>query len=136
MTETISLTRYLWAYGAALLVMGVLDAAWLGFVAKDFYAERMAAHQADSIRLVPALLFYVAYPAGLVALALAPLPESMALAVLRAALVGLVAYGVYDLTNLATLRDWSLRLTLVDLAWGTFASAVAGAAAYAVLRRG
>lgn len=136
MTTTISLTRYLWAYGAALVVMGLLDAAWLGFVAKSFYAEHMAAHQADSFKAVPALLFYVAYPAGLVALALAPLPESMAAAVLRAALVGLIAYGTYDMTNLATLRDWSTRLALVDLAWGTFASAVAGAAAYAVLQRG
>ncbi len=136
MTNTITLTRYLWAYGAALLVMGVLDGAWLGFIAKDFYAQHMAAHQADSFKAVPALLFYVCYPAGLVALALAPLPESMTLAILRAALVGLVSYGVYDLTNLATLRDWSTKLALVDLAWGTFASAVAGAAAYAVLRRG
>lgn len=135
MTNTLSLTRYLWAYGAALLVMGVLDGAWLGFIAKDFYAQRMAGHQADSVQLVPAMLFYFAYPAGLVALALAPLPESMALAVLRAALVGLVAYGVYDLTNLATLRDWSTKLALVDMAWGTFASAIAGAAAYAVLTR-
>lgn len=130
------MTRYLWAYGAALLVMGALDAAWLGFVAKGFYAQHMAAHQADSFRVVPALLFYLAYPAGLVALALAPLPESMAGGVLRAALVGLIAYGVYDMTNLATLRDWSTKLALVDLAWGTFASAVAGAAAYAVLKRG
>ena len=136
MSSTLPLTRCLWAYGAALLMMGALDGAWLGFVARDFYAQRMAGHQAESVKLLPALLFYLAYPAGLVTLALMPLPESMMAAVLRSALLGLIAYGVYDMTNLATLRDWSVRLALVDLAWGTCASAAAGAAAYWVLRRG
>ncbi|MEO5732530.1 MAG: DUF2177 family protein [Rubrivivax sp.] len=136
MNETVTLTRYAMAYGAALLVMGVLDALWLGWVAKDFYAQHMAGHRAESVQLLPAALFYFGYPVGLVFLALYPLPESMAGAVLRAAVVGLTAYGVYDLTNLATLRDWSARMAAVDAVWGGCASAVAGAAAYWVLRRG
>ena len=55
-------------------------------------------------------------------------------AVLRAALIGLLVYGTYDLTNMATLRHWSLRLALVDIAWGTLVSAAAGAAAFAATR--
>lgn len=122
-------------YLAALLVMGLLDALWLGLLARDFYRQEMGAQMVEQIRWVPALLFYVAYPAALVALALFPAGQPFGQQVLRAALVGLVAYGVYDLTNLATLRHWPLRLALVDMAWGTFASTLAGAAAAWVAQR-
>lgn len=122
-------------YLAALLVMGLLDALWLGLLARDFYRQEMGAQMAEQIRWVPALLFYVAYPAALVALALFPAGQPFGQQVLRAALVGLVAYGVYDLTNLATLRHWPVRLALVDMAWGTFASTLAGAAAAWVAQR-
>ncbi len=122
-------------YLAALLVMGLLDALWLGLLARDFYRQEMGAQMVEQIRWVPALLFYVAYPAALVALALFPAGQPFGQQVLRAALVGLVAYGVYDLTNLATLRHWPLRLALVDMAWGTFASTLTGAAAAWVAQR-
>ena len=116
-------------YLAALIVMGVLDALWLGLIAKDFYREQIGAQMAEQIRWAPALVFYFAYPAALVALALYPSGQTFGMQVARAALVGLVAYGVYDLTNAATLRQWPLKLALADTAWGTFASTLAGAAA-------
>ena len=122
-------------YGAALLVMGVLDAVWLGFIARDLYRRELGDLMAANVRVVPAALFYLGYPAGLVALALQPLPESMSMAAWRSALLGLVAYGTYDLTNMATLRQWSLTLTLADIAWGAFASALAGTAAFAAMQR-
>ena len=122
-------------YGAALLVMGVLDALWLGFIARDLYRRELGELMAANVRVVPAALFYLAYPAGLVALALQPQPESMSMAAWRSALVGLVAYGTYDLTNMATLRQWSVTLTLADIAWGAFASALAGTAAFAAMQR-
>ena len=110
--------------------MGVLDALWLGVVASGFYAEQMGALMTDSIRPVPALLFYLLYPLAIVGLALSPVPATRQVAVLRSAALGLTAYGVYDLSNLATLRGWSVPLTLVDMAWGTLATGVAGALAY------
>lgn len=116
-------------YLAALLVMGVLDALWLGVLAKDFYRQEIGEQMVEQIRWVPAALFYFAYPAALVALALFPSGQPMGQQIARAALVGLVAYGVYDLTNLSTLRHWPVKLALVDTAWGTFASTLAGAAA-------
>lgn len=122
-------------YLAALLVMGVLDALWLGVLARDFYREQMGGQMAEQIRWVPAALFYFAYPAALVALALYPSGQPPGQQIARAALVGLVAYGVYDLTNAATLRQWPLKLALVDTAWGTFASTLAGAAAAWVSQR-
>lgn len=118
------------AYAVALVVMGLLDALWLGAVARGFYAEQMGALMTDSIRTVPALLFYLLYPLAIVGLALTPVPATRHLAALRSAALGLTAYGVYDLSNLATLRGWSVPLTLVDMAWGTVATGVAGALAY------
>ncbi|NRT55843.1 DUF2177 family protein [Sphaerotilus uruguayifluvii] len=125
---------WLKGWGAALLAVGLLDALWLGWIARGFYVREMGDLMAAQVRTLPALLFYVGYPAGVAALVLWPRPEALPEAVLRAALVGLLVYGTYDLTNMATLRHWSLRLALVDVAWGTLVSAAAGAAAHLATR--
>jgi uncharacterized membrane protein len=122
-------------YGAALLVMGLLDGLWLGLVATDFYRRELGDLMRADPRWLPAALFYLGYPAALVTLALQPLPARAAAALGRCALVGLLAYATYDLTNMATLRHWSLQLALVDVAWGSFATAAAGMAAWAAMRR-
>ena len=121
------------AYGVARVAMALLDGVGLGWLARDFYKGELGALMAETVRWGPAALFYLLYPLGLVFLALQPQPSSWFEAVLRCAVVGLVAYGTYDLSNLATLRGWSLRLCVVDIAWGTVASAVAGAVAYWVV---
>ncbi|RZI93617.1 MAG: DUF2177 family protein [Rubrivivax sp.] len=126
---------FLKPYFAALLVMGVLDALWLGWLAKDFYRQEIGPQMVDPIRWAPALIFYFAFPAALVILAVFPAGQPLGMQIARAALVGLVAYGVYDLTNLATLRHWPLKLALVDTAWGTLASTAAGTAAAWVAQR-
>lgn len=118
------------ACGIALLAMALLDRLWLGWLARDFYKREMGDLMAESIRIAPAVLFYLLYPLGLVYLALQPPPVVASEAFLRCAAVGLVAYGAYDLTNLAIVRGWSLRLCLVDMAWGTAASALAGTVAW------
>jgi uncharacterized membrane protein len=129
------MSAWWFGYGAALVVIGVLDGVWLGLVARDFYRQEMGELMAPTVRALPAAVFYLAYPAGLVSLALQPLPPSASGALWRAALVGAVAYGTYDLTNLAVLRNASVKLALVDLAWGTLISAVAGTAAYFAMQR-
>jgi uncharacterized membrane protein len=123
---------WLFAYLAALVVVGALDALWLGVIARDLYRTELAAVMVEPIRKLPAALFYFGYPIGVLALALHPLPPTWTTAVARAALVGFVAYATYDLTNLATLKAWSWKLAAIDIAWGTVLSAAAGAAAYAV----
>ena len=105
---------WLKAWGAALLAVGVLDALWLGWLARGFYVRELGDLMTPQVRALPALLFYLGYPAGLVTLLLWPRPDAMGEAVLRAALIGLLVYGTYDLTNMATLRHWSLRLALVE----------------------
>lgn len=127
--------RFLKPYFVALLVMGVLDALWLGVLARDFYRQAMGPLMAEQVRWLPAALFYFGYPAALVALALFPAGQPPAHQVARAALVGLVGYGVYDLTNLATLQHWPVQLAVVDTAWGCLASKLAGGAAAWAARR-
>jgi uncharacterized membrane protein len=124
-----------WAYLAALIAMAGLDALWLGWLARDLYQREMASLMASPINRLPALLFYLGYPAGLVLLALMPRPEVWSQAATRSALCGLVAYGTYDLTCLAILRGFSPRLAWIDMAWGTVASTIAGSIAWLVLTR-
>lgn len=128
-----NIATYAWGYGAALITVGVLDGLWLGVIAREFYRSQMVAVAAQSFNLVPAALFYFLYPLGVLFLALSPPVHGWQQALGRSALVGLVAYGVYDLTNLATLKVWPAKLALVDISWGTFITAMAGLAAYSAM---
>jgi uncharacterized membrane protein len=110
----------------------VADGLWLGLVAKGLYRRHLGPLLLDTFRLDAAALFYFLYAAGLVVLAVQPGLErgSAVRAALLGGLLGLVAYGAYDLTNVATLRGFPVRMVVVDMVWGTLMSAgVAGAAA-------
>ncbi len=132
MTQDTPASTWILAYLAALAAVAVLDGVWLGFLARDFYKQQMGALMTESVRIGPAAAFYLLYPAGLVFLVGGASPPSFGEAILRGAVVGLMAYGAYDMTNLATLKGWSLKLSLVDVAWGMFVSAAAAAAMHAV----
>jgi len=128
------MTKTLAAYAAATLLMLTLDGLWLGLLAKDFYQQGLGHLMADSPRWGPALLFYALYPLGLLVFAVLPTSQGMGSAglastLLRCALFGLMAYATYDLSNLATLKDWPLLVSVVDVAWGAFASCLATLAA-------
>ena len=128
---------FLTAYISALTPMLMLDGLWLGLVSKRFYSPRIGHLMSESPQLVPIALFYLLYAFGVVMLAVLPAArgESLAKAFWMGALVGLVAYGTYDLTNQATLRDWSVAVTIVDMTWGTLLTGVTSTvAAYATRR--
>jgi uncharacterized membrane protein len=110
--------RYLLALAAFL----VLDALWLGIIARRFYPSQIGFLLRSPPNWVAAGVFYLLYIAGLVVFVVSPGIRSGSLgqAVLRGAFFGLVTYATYDLTNLATVQRWPLLVTLVDLAWGTF----------------
>jgi uncharacterized membrane protein len=123
---------YLVAYGAAALVFFALDMVWLAGVAKNFYFSSLG----DLVRPRPdytaAAIFYVGYIAGIIYFAVAPALASggMGRALLNGALVGLLAYGTYDMTNLATLRGYPASVAVVDIIWGVFLTASAAGAGY------
>ena len=128
--------RWLAVYGATTTAMLVPDAVWLGLVATSIYQRGIGHLMAAQPNLPAALAFYLLYPVGVVVLAvLSPAARSVARAAGYGAVLGLVAYGTYDLTNLATLRDWPLSIALVDMAWGGLLTAFAAAAGRAVANR-
>jgi uncharacterized membrane protein len=127
------MSRDFWtAYIAAALPFWLLDALWLGLIAKRFYRDALGTLMAKPVKPIPAVLFYVAYPAGLAVFVLASgLAPSIAQAAFFGGLFGLFCYGTYDLVNHATIQGWPSRLTVVDMAWGIAASAIACAIARA-----
>lgn len=127
---------YLKAYGASLAVFLVLDALWLGVVARGFYASELGAMLRDNVNFVAAAGFYAFYVMGIVYFAVQPALSDGALskAILNGALLGLLAYGTYDMTNLATLKNWPVTMSMVDMAWGTFLTAAAAASGFLFVR--
>ena len=128
--------RFLIAYVAAAVVMLALDAVWLSS-AIGFYRERIGHLMAEGLRLDGAIAFYLFYIAGVVYFAVRPAlaARSFRVALRDGAVFGFMAYMTYDLTNLATLRDWPVSVVLADIAWGTALSAGVAAASYAVTAR-
>ena len=114
--ERLGLGSFALGYAAALVAILVLDGLWLGLVSKDLYKREMGSLMAESFRVGPMVLFYALYPAALVYLVMAGAPTGWAEAIARGAVLGLAAYGAYDLTNLAIVRDWPLRISVIDMA--------------------
>lgn len=111
------------AFTAVLLSMLVLDGIWLLWIAKRFYASQIGHLMANSPKLGPVVMFYLIYALGLTFLVVLPAIQgnySLVKVFGMGALIGLMAYGAYDFTNHATLRDWPTLMTIVDLLWGTF----------------
>ena len=124
------------AYVATGLVFLAIDAIWLTVAAQRLYRPLMGEILVESFRLAPAMLFYFIYIAGIVVFAIVP-----ALAIDRwttatsfGAFLGLFAYATYDLTNQATLKNWPVMVTVADLCWGTFLTAVAATAGFLITR--
>jgi uncharacterized membrane protein len=115
------------AYFSSLLAMLILDGVWLGITMKRFYAAHIGHLLAESPKLGPAAVFYPLYILGVTLLVVLPAVRAQAephKVFLAGALLGMMAYGTYDLTNQATLKDWPLTVTIVDLAWGTLLTGV------------
>ena len=112
-------------YFIALPIFFAMDMVWLGVAAKNFYSKQIGFLMKTNVNWLAAVLFYVLFIAGLVVFVIAPAVEkgSWVRALRFGALFGLITYATYDLTNLATLKDWPFALTVVDLTWGTVLAA-------------
>lgn len=121
-------------FAIALPVFFAIDMVWLGLVAKGFYRRQLGALMRTDVNWAAAIVFYLLFILGLVVFVVAPAVDagSWTEAVWRGALFGLVTYATYDLTNLATLRDWPLPMTLVDLAWGAVLASSVAVATYGI----
>lgn len=126
--------NFIIAYLATLLTFLAIDAVWLGLIAKKFYAAQLGPLMREDVLFLPAGIFYLFYSAGIVLLAIRPEQTTLSLVNIAfyGAVVGFIAYGTYDVTNLATLKNWPALMSAVDLVWGVCISsivAVAGAIA-------
>lgn len=121
--------RLLGAWAAASATAAALDLFWLGWAASALYRKALGHLMADRTSWPPALLFYALYGAGVVLFAARPATSLREAALLGAAL-GLLAYGTYDLTNMAVLRDWGAAISALDVAWGVLLTSLAASASF------
>ena len=118
----------------ALAVFTAIDLVWLVLVAKNFYNRQIGFLMKPDINWTAAIIFYLLFIAGLVTFVISPavLKHSWLHALLFGALFGLITYATYDLTNLATMKDWPVIVTIVDLAWGMVLSASVSVVTYLI----
>ena len=123
---------YLKAYLGTVVAFLAVDAIWLAFIARDFYQENIGHLMLDQPNFSAAAVFYLLYIAGIVFLAVRPglAAGRWQTAAIHGAVFGFVAYATYDLTNLATLRGWPVKMVVIDMAWGLFLTATAAVGGY------
>lgn len=125
---------FLKLYGIAFVVFLAIDAVWLGLVAPKFYKAQIGHLMAEKPNFLAALIFYVLFIVGLVYFVLLPgvQEENFQKVLLSGVLYGFMTYATYDLTNLATLKDWPLLVTGIDLLWGSVLSLSVSVVSYGV----
>jgi uncharacterized membrane protein len=124
-------------YGVAFIAFIAIDLIWLGVIASDIYRKYLGYIMRPSPNWGAAIVFYAIYLAGLVFFVINPAIEkqSWKFALFAGMFFGLITYATYDLTNLATIRDWPLFITVIDLIWGTALGGLVSIITYTVVTR-
>lgn len=124
-------------YFIALIVFFIVDMIWLGFIAKNFYANQIGSLMKTDINWIAAIIFYLIFIFGLVIFVISPSIEknSWTNALIFGALFGFVCYATYDLTNLAVAKNWPILVTVVDLIWGAFLASSVSVITYFIFNR-
>ena len=127
---------YIKLYFATLFVFFAIDMFWLGVIAKTFYKKQLGFLMAPEVNWYAALIFYFLFIIGILVFVVLPGIRENALPamVIKAALFGLITYATYDLTNLATVKDWPLIITIIDLIWGMVLSTLVSLAGFFIGR--
>jgi len=127
---------YLKLYLLTIPVFFAIDLLWLGVVAKNFYQNNLAHLLSPAVNWPAAFLFYFMYIAGIILFAVKPGLDagSLAKAAIWGALFGFFTYATYDLTNLATLREWPIKVVVVDIVWGTILCTLVASGSYLIGR--
>ncbi|MEI6890393.1 MAG: DUF2177 family protein [Bacteroidota bacterium] len=126
------MSHYLKLYFATLAVFFAVDMVWLVLIARSFYKKHLGYIMSPTINWIPAIIFYILFVVGLLVFVVIPgvKENSLQSTFLRAVLFGLITYATYDLTNLATINQWPLAVTLVDLVWGMVLSSIVSVAGF------
>ncbi len=129
---TMPIMKWVIAYILTTVVFFAIDLTWLGLVAKSFYNKHLGHLMADKVIWSAAIIFYLLFIVGIFLFVIAPAvaKQSWYHALIYGALFGLFTYATYDLTNLATLKDWPMRIVLVDILWGMLLTGIVSLAGY------
>jgi uncharacterized membrane protein len=124
------------AYVLTLVVFLAIDMMWLGFAAKGLYRKHLGGFLSENVNWTAAIIFYMLYIVGIFIFCISPSVEKQSLkhAILMGALFGFFCYATYDLTNLATLKDWPTAIVYIDIIWGAFLTAAVSASGYGIVR--
>ncbi len=127
-----SVIKLLVSYLLTAIVFFAVDLLWLGVLAKGFYNKHLSAFLADNVNWNAAIIFYLIFIIGIFIFAVLPAVEkqSWTYALLYGSLFGFFTYATYDLTNLATLNGWPMKIVLVDILWGIVLTAVVSVSGY------
>jgi uncharacterized membrane protein len=128
---------YIKLYFITLIAFLAIDMVWLGLVARTFYRNYLGFLMTPTTNWIAAVLFYLLFILGILVFVVVPGLQNNLLkaTLLRAALFGLVTYATYDLTNLATVKNWPVLITVIDMAWGTILSVVVSFIGFMVGKR-
>jgi len=128
-----TMSEFFKLYAVALTVFLIIDLIWLGVVARSFYQAQMGHLMRANVNWGAAIIFYLIFVAGIVLLVVWPAIERQSLvhAIAFGAVLGLITYAAYDLTNLATLEGFPMKVAFVDLLWGTVLCSVVSTITYA-----
>ena len=115
----------IFSYLLTFLVFLIVDMLWLGVIAKSIYQKYLGGFLSDNVNWTAAFIFYFIFVLGISIFAIYPSVDKNSVnnAILMGALFGFFTYATYDLTNLATLKDWPLSIVFIDIIWGSFLSA-------------
>ena len=131
-----NISKIILAYLLTSVVFFAIDLLWLGLIAKDLYNKFLGAFLSDQVNWTAAIIFYLLFIIGISIFAIYPAVEkdSLTRAVVLGALFGFFTYATYDLTNLATLKDWPLQIVFIDIAWGAFLTAAVSASGFYIVK--
>ena len=130
-------TQTILLYISTLVAFLGIDAIWLTTVAPKFYQSNIGHLMAEKPNLIAALVFYLLFIGGVLVLVTVPAlkEDSIKKLLINGAIFGMLTYATYDLTNLATLKDWPVIVTVVDIIWGTTLSTVTALASYYIAKK-
>jgi uncharacterized membrane protein len=132
----LSIPKLLLAYLLTFAVFLIIDLVWLGFLAKNLYRKQLGGLLSEQVNWTAAIIFYLLFVAATLFFAVAPAVEKnlVSTAILYGALFGFITYATYDLTNLATLKGWPVKIVWIDMAWGTFLTASVSIAGFYIVK--
>ena len=127
-----SLTKLIGSYVLTMVVFFAIDLLWLGVIAKNFYGRHLSDFLAEQVNWTAAIVFYLLFIVGIFIFVIIPSYEKQSYlhAIIYGALFGFFTYATYDLTNLATLNNWPVKIVVVDIIWGMVLTATVSVSGY------